>query len=94
MCANTRYTTKDDQLIVEVVESAKNKCTGFEKVAKKLGRSETAIMQRYYNRLLPAKKRAARKVLKQRAPRTTDKITGAEKAVISVNGVEITVLFK
>jgi len=94
MCANTRYSVEDDQLIVKMVESAKNKCLGFEKAAKKLGRSDTAVMQRYYNQLLPAKKRAARKVLKQKAPRTTDKITGAEKAVISVNGVEITVLFK
>ena len=91
MCARTRYTTDDDQLILDMVSNSKNKCIAFEKAAKKLNRTPNAIFQRYYGRLKMGK---ARPVRKQIMKTKTDKITGAQKAVINVNGVEITVLFK
>ena len=89
MCARTRYTTDDDQLILDMVSNSKNKCIAFEKAAKKLNRTPNAIFQRYYGRLKMGKVRPVRKQIMK-----TDRITGAQKAVINVNGVEITVLFK
>lgn len=75
MCSNKRYTTQDDQYIVDVVRKSKNNCIGFEKAAKKLNRSPNAIMQRYYQRLMHGKPKRKAVVAGDPFGKTTSKFS-------------------
>ncbi len=78
MCANaktgTRYSTVEDKHILKCVTESSTICGGINKAAKHLGRSENAVLQRYYLIKKNAKKASKKRTL----PRSVGKIFNSD----------------
>jgi len=104
----TRYSAVEDKHILKCVAASNTICGGISKAAKHLGRSENAVLQRYY--LIKKKKAKVRTVA---APKTESFMSKHQKMLdkdvrfslaslakdhecitIEVKGTQITAVFK
>ncbi len=94
-----RYTAAEDQIILNCVKSSFNTSIGIKIASKKIDRSETSIMQRYYyiqkNNIKTVSSPATIRVVDTDKKITEKKVDGELKSMsLNIKGVEITMVFK
>lgn len=104
----TRYSAVEDKHILKCVADSNTICGGINKAAKHLGRSENAVLQRYY--LIKKKKAKARVVAEPKVDTFMSKhqkmldqdvrfslaslAKDHESITIEIKGTQITAVFK
>lgn len=94
-----RYTAAEDQIILNCIMSSFNTAIGVRIASKKLNRSGSSIMQRYYyiqkNNIKTVSSPATIRVVDTDKKVTEKKVDGELKSMsLNIKGVEITMVFK